>query len=119
MSEESPEDAERRTSKRRAARVLSILKGGPPCRKPPAWAHGGRDRGSRESGFCWPPKTSALAAERDEEALKGGRIKKIERKIGERVVDMDIQREGMGRYLPLEQDVRVLSLMVGVSERKA
>jgi len=84
MAEEIPEDVQRWTSKRRAALVLSILKGETSVQE-----------AARKNGLTvaeiedWRERFP-LAAEnalrsrpKDEEALKDERIKKLERKIGE------------------------------------
>src|SRR5271167_794847 len=95
---------QRWTSKRRAALVPSILKGETSVQE-----------AARKHGFAvaqiedWEERF-LLAAEnalhsrpKNEEALKGERIKKLERKIGEMLLDIDILRQGVRPYLPLDR----------------
>ena len=101
MSEEIPEDVQRWTSKRRAALVLSILKGETSVQEA-ARKHGltvAEIEDWRER-FLLAAENALRSRPKDEEALKDERIKKLERKIGELVLDMDILREGVRPYLP-------------------
>jgi len=104
MSEEIPEDVQRWTSKRRAALVLSILKGETSVQEAArkhrltvAEIEDWRER------FLLAAENALRSRPKDEEALKDERIKKLERKIGELVLDMDILREGVRPYLPLDR----------------
>ena len=104
MSEEIPEDVQRWTSKRRAALVLSILKGETSVQEA-ARKHGltvAEIEDWRER-FLLAAENALRSRPKDEEALKDERIKKLERKIGEMVLDMDILREGVRPYLPLDR----------------
>jgi len=104
MSEEIPEDVQRWTSKRRAALVLSILKGETSVQEA-ARKHGltvAEIEDWRER-FLLAAENALRSRPKDEEALKDERIKKLERKIGELVLDMDILREGVRPYLPLDR----------------
>ena len=104
MSEEIPEDVQRWTSKRRAALVLSILKGETSAQEA-ARKHGltvAEIEDWRER-FLLAAENALRSRPKDEEALKDERIKKLERKIGEMVLDMDILREGVRPYLPLDR----------------
>ena len=53
--------------------------------------------------FLLAAENALRSRPKDEEALKDERIKKLERKIGELVLDMDILREGVRPYLPLDR----------------
>lgn len=53
--------------------------------------------------FLLAAENALRSRPKDEEALKDERIKKLERKIGEMVLDMDILREGVRPYLPLDR----------------
>jgi transposase-like protein len=104
MSEEIPEDVQRWTSKRRAALVLSILKGETSVQEA-ARKHGltvAEIEDWRER-FLLAAENALRSRPKDEEALKDERIKKLERKIGALVLDMDILREGVRPYLPLDR----------------
>ena len=104
MSEEIPEDVQRWTSKLRAALVLSILKGETSVQEA-ARKHGltvAEIEDWRER-FLLAAENALRSRPKDEEALKDERIKKLERKIGALVLDMDILREGVRPYLPLDR----------------
>jgi len=104
MSEEIPEDVQRWTSKRRAALVLSILKGETSVQEA-ARKHGltVAEIEDWKERFLLAAENALRSRLKDEEALKDERIKKLERKIGELVLDMDILREGVRPYLPLDR----------------
>jgi len=53
--------------------------------------------------FLLAAENALRSRPKDEEALKDERIKKLERKIGELVLDMDILKEGVRPYLPLDR----------------
>lgn len=91
MAEGIPEDLQRWTSKRRAALVLSILKG------ETSVAEAARKHGLKVSEIEDWRERFLLAAEnalrsrpRDEEALKDEQIKRLKQKVGELVLDLDI-----------------------------
>jgi transposase-like protein len=104
MADEIPEDVQRWTSKRRAALILSILKGETSVQEA-ARKHGltvAEIEDWRER-FLLAAENALRSRPKDEEVLKDERIKKLERKIGELVLDMDILREGVRPYLPLDR----------------
>ena len=104
MADEIPEDVQRWTSKRRAALILSILKGETSVQEA-ARKHGltvAEIEDWRER-FLLAAENALRSRPKDEEVLKDERIKKLERKIGEMVLDMDILREGVRPYLPLDR----------------
>ena len=91
MAEGIPEDLQRWTSKRRAALVLSILKG------ETSIAEAARKHGLKVSEVEDWKERFLLAAEnalrsrpRDDEALKDEQIKRLKQKVGELVLDLDI-----------------------------
>jgi len=104
MADEIPEDVQRWTSKRRAALVLSILKGETSVQEA-ARKHGltVSEIEDWKERFLLAAENALRSRPKDEEALKDERIKKLERKIGEMVLDMDILREGVRPYLPLDR----------------
>jgi len=91
MAEGIPEDLQRWTAKRRAALVLSILKG------ETSVAEAARKHGLKVSEVEDWKERVLLAAEnslrsrpRDDEALKDEQIKRLKQKVGELVLDLDI-----------------------------
>jgi len=104
MAEEIPEDIQRWTSERRAALVLSILKGETLVQEA-ARKHGltVAEIEDWKERFLLAAENALRSRPKDEEALKDERIRKLERKIGEMVLDMDILREGVRPYFPLDR----------------
>ena len=104
LPHEVPEDVQRWTAKRRVALVLSILKGETTPAET-ARKHGltvadvedWRERflAGAESGLRSNPK--------NDEALKDAMIKKLQRKLGEVTLDMDILREAVKPYRPFQE----------------
>ena len=91
-----PEDVQRWTAKRRAALVLSILKGETTA------AEAARKHDLTVAEIEAWRDTFLLAAEnalrsrpKDEEALHQEQVKKLERKVGQLVMDLDIAREAL------------------------
>lgn len=92
--EESSDTPQRWTAKRRAALVLSIVKGETSAQAA-ARRHGltvaeieeWRDR------FLLAAENALRARPKDEEALKDEQIKRLKQKIGELVLDLDILKE--------------------------
>jgi transposase-like protein len=94
MAEEAADTPQRWTAKRRAALVLSIVKGETSAQAS-ARKHGltvaeieeWRDR------FLLAAENALRARPKDEEALKDEQIKRLKQKIGELVLDLDILKE--------------------------
>jgi transposase-like protein len=94
MAEDHPESPQRWTAKRRAALVLSIVKGETSAQAA-ARKHGltvaevedWRDR------FLLGAENALRARPKDEEALKDEQIKKLKQKVGELVLDVDVLKE--------------------------
>ena len=101
--EASVEPIERWTAKRRAALVLSLLKGETSVAEA-ARTHGltiaeiedWRDR------FLMGAEHALRSRPKDEEALKEEQIKKLKQKIGDLVLDNDLLREALKPY-PLDR----------------
>ncbi|MGH7253451.1 MAG: transposase [Nitrospiraceae bacterium] len=101
--EASVEPIERWTAKRRAALILSLLKGETSVAEA-ARTHGltvaeiedWRDR------FLVGAENALRSRPKDEEALKEEQIKKLKQKIGDLVLDNDILREALKPY-PLDR----------------
>jgi len=94
MADEHPESPQRWTAKRRAALILSILKG-ETSTQAAARKHGltvaeveeWRDR------FLLGAENALRARPKDEDALKDEQIKKLKQKVGELVLDVDVLKE--------------------------
>jgi len=91
-----PDDIQRWTAKRRSALVMSILKGETTA------AEAARRHGLTVADIEHWKDTFLLAAEnalrsrpKDEEALREEQVKKLERKVGQLVMELDIAREAL------------------------
>jgi transposase-like protein len=91
---EIPDDVQRWTAKRRAALVLGILKG------ETSTAEAARKHGLTvaeierwREAFLAGAENALRARPKDEEALKEEQIAKLQRKVGELVLDIDILKE--------------------------
>ena len=102
MADDSPESPQRWTAKRRAALILSILKGETSAQAA-ARKHGltvaeveeWRDR------FLLGAENALRARPKDEDTLKDEQIKKLKQKVGELVLDLDVLKEASkGRPFP-------------------
>lgn len=108
MAPQIPENIQRWTAKRRAALILSILKG-ETSEHDAAGRHGlsvGELRNWRER-FLVGAENALRERPKDEEASKDARIRTLERKIGELVVDMDLLRESMKSQRIVTEDRHV------------
>jgi len=93
VSEEIPENVQRWTAKRRAALVVSILKG--ETTAPEAARKHGLSVAEIEDWkekFLLGAENALRSKPKDEEALKDEQIKRLQQKVGELVLDMDILR---------------------------
>ena len=96
MANETSDEVQRWTAKRRAALVLSILKGETSAAEA-ARTHGltvGQVEEWREA-FLLGAEHALRSRPRDEEALKDEHIKRLKQKVGELVLDVDILKEAM------------------------
>jgi transposase-like protein len=90
------DDVKRWTAKRRSALVLSLLRGETSVQEA-ARQHGltvVEIEGWREK-FLSAAENALRSRPKDEEGVKDRRIRQLERKIGEMVLDMDIMREAL------------------------
>jgi transposase-like protein len=91
-----PEDIQRWTAKRRAALVLSILKGETTAveaaRKHDLTV---ADIESWRDTFLLAAENALRSRPKDEEALHQEQVKKLERKVGQLIMELDIAREAM------------------------
>ena len=94
MTEESLENVQRPTAKRRATFVVSILKGETSLQEATG-KHGltAAEVEEWKEKFLSGAKNALRSRPKDEEALKDEQIKKLRQKVGELVLDMDILRE--------------------------
>jgi transposase-like protein len=96
MADETMDEVQRWTAKRRAALVLSILKGETSAAEA-ARKHGltvAQVEEWRES-FLLGAENALRSRPRDDEALKDEQIKRLKQKVGELVLDLDIIKEAM------------------------
>ena len=93
MSEGVPEDLQRLTAKRRAALVLSILKGEMSVVEA-ARKHGLKvpEVADWRERFVFGAENALRFRPRDEEPLKDEQIKRLKQKVGELVLDIAILR---------------------------
>ena len=91
MTKEVPENAQRWTSKRRSALVLSILRGETSA-KEAARKHGLKvgEIEDWKDRFLLGAENSLRSRPRDQEVLKDEEIKRLKQKIGDLVMDLDI-----------------------------
>jgi transposase-like protein len=93
---ELPEDMQRWTAKRRAALVLSIVKGETTAveaaRKHDLTV---AEIESWKDTFLLAAENALRSRPKDEEALHQEQVKKLERKVGQLVMELDIAREAL------------------------
>lgn len=99
MSEPAEDSVQRWTAKRRAALVVSILKGETSVAEA-ARKHGltVADVEDWQQRFLLGAENALRSRPKDEEALKEEQIKKLKQKVGELVLDNDILREALRPY---------------------
>lgn len=96
MATELPEDVQRWTAKRRAALVVSILRGETSMQEA-ARTHEltvGELEEWKER-FLLAGENALRSRPKDEDALKEEQVKKLKQKVGELVLDIDILKEAM------------------------
>lgn len=94
MPDPLPDSMQRWTAKRRAALVLSILKGDTSAQEA-ARKHGltvGEVEEWRER-YLLAAENALRSRPRDDEALKDEQIRRLKQKVGELVLDVDILKE--------------------------
>jgi transposase-like protein len=96
MSKEEDQPIQRWTAKKRAALVVSILKGETSIQEA-ARKHALTVAEVEEwkERFLDGGQNALRSRPKDEEALKDEQIKKLKQKVGELVLDMDIMKEAM------------------------
>ena len=102
MAEAEKEDIQRWTTKRKAALVLSILKGETSIQEA-ARKHGltVAELEDWTERFFLGAENALRARPRDDEALREEQIKKLKQKIGDLVMDIDILKEAAKRHPPM------------------
>lgn len=96
MSDEAIGETQRWTAKRRAALIVTILRG--ETSAPEAARSHGLTLAEVEDWkekFLLAGENALRARPKDEEALKDEQIKKLKQKVGELVLDIDIIKEAM------------------------
>lgn len=91
-----PEDIQRWTAKRRAALVVSILRGETSVQEA-ARRHGltVAEVESWREKFLAAAENALKTRPKDEEGLKDQQVGKLERKVGQLVMDLDIAKEAL------------------------
>ena len=96
MSEDLPNEVQRWTAKRRAALIMSILRG--ETSAPEAARSHGLTLAEVEDWkdkFLLAGENALRSRPKDEEALREEQVKKLKQKVGELVLDLDICKEAM------------------------
>jgi len=96
------DDIQRWTTKRKAALVLSIIKGETSIQQA-ARQHGitVAELEDWKERFLLAAENALRARPKDEEALREEQIKKLKQKIGDLVMDIDILKEAAKRHPPM------------------
>jgi len=95
-NEDGLEEVQRWTAKRRAALVLNVLKGETTIAEA-ARRHGltGAEIEQWRERFLLGAENALRARAKDEEGLREEEFKRLQRKVGELTMDLDILREAM------------------------
>ena len=101
MADQSPEDVQRWTTKRKSALVLSIIKGETSIQEA-ARQHGitVAEIEDWKERFLSAAENALRSRPKDEEVLREEEIKKLKQKIGDLVMDIDILKEAAKRHPP-------------------
>lgn len=101
VAEQNLEDVQRWTTKRKAALVLSVLKGETSIQEA-ARQHGitVAELEDWKERFLLAAENALRARPKDEEALREEQVKRLKQKIGDLVMDIDILREAAKRHPP-------------------
>jgi len=101
VEEQDKDDAQRWTTKRKAALVLGIVKGETSIQEA-ARQHGltVAEIEDWKERFFLGAENALRAKPKDDEALREEQIKKLKQKIGDLVMDIDILREAAKRHPP-------------------
>ena len=118
--EQRPEEVQRWTAKRRAALVISLLKGETTAAEA-ARRHGLKVAEVEEwrDRFLLGAENALRARPKEDEALREEELNRFKRKVGELTMDLEILRDG-GQAAPYDAgDVgRVMTTLPGVSMRR-
>jgi transposase-like protein len=101
MEDQEKDDVQRWTTKRKAALVLSIVKGDTSIQEA-ARQHGltVAEIEDWKERFFLGAENALRARPKDDEALREEQIKKLKQKIGDLVMDIDILKEAAKRHPP-------------------
>jgi len=101
VGEPNQNDVQRWTTRRKAALVLSLLKGETSIQEA-ARQHGltVAELEDWRGRFLLAAENALRVRPKDEEALKGDQVKKLKQKIGDLVMDIDIFKEAAKRHPP-------------------
>jgi transposase-like protein len=101
VEEQDKDEVQRWTTKRKAALVLSIVKGETSIQEA-ARQHGltVAEIEDWKERFFLGAENALRAKPKDDEALREEQIKKLKQKIGDLVMDIDILREAAKRHPP-------------------
>jgi transposase-like protein len=101
VDDQDRDDVQRWTTKRKAALVLSIIKGETSIQEA-ARQHGltVAEIEDWKERFFLGAENALRAKPKDDEALREEQIKKLKQKIGDLVMDIDILREAAKRHPP-------------------
>jgi transposase-like protein len=101
VEEQDKDDVQRWTTKRKAALVLSIVRGETSIQEA-ARQHGltVAEIEDWKERFFLGAENALRAKPKDDEALREEQIKKLKQKIGDLVMDIDILREAAKRHPP-------------------
>ena len=102
VAEHEKDEAQRWTTRRKAALVLSVVKGETSIQEA-ARKHGltVAELEDWKERFFLGAENALRARPKDDEALREEQIKKLKQKIGEMVMDMDIMKEAIKRHPPM------------------
>ena len=102
VGEQNKDDVQRWTTKRKAALVMSLLKGETSIQEA-ARQHGltVAELEDWKERFLLAAENALRSRPKDEEALKDEQIKKLKQKIGDLVMDIDILKEAVKRHPPM------------------
>jgi transposase-like protein len=103
VADESLENVQRWTAKRRSALVMQVLKGETSAQEA-ARKHGltVAEVEDWKERFLAGAENALRSRPKDEEALRGEEIKRLKQKVGELVLDNDILREAVKPYRPTD-----------------
>ena len=115
--DQRPEEVQRWTARRRAALVISLLKGETTAAEA-ARRHGLKVAEVEEwrDRFLLGAENALRARQKEDEALREEEINRLKRKVGELTIDLDILREASRR--PTMDVRRVIATWPGVSMRR-